>query len=134
MKLKPLVAILVAAAGLFSMSAAQIRDVQTDPATPPKVQPRSVPQSQGAETRTNGPSLELNLTDQQKTQVQAVFEKMRQRIETAVLAARTNAETELKRILSPQQYQQLQNLLEAHNPHGEQPMGRSGGRESTTDQ
>ncbi len=71
----------------------------------------------GPDQRLNFLAQQLNLTDQQKANVQTVFEQMRESITSAVQEARTNADEQLQRILSPEQYQKLQSLLAAHHQH-----------------
>jgi Spy/CpxP family protein refolding chaperone len=60
---------------------------------------------------------ELNLTPEQQTNVQAVLEQMRQQIQSAVVEAKTNADTQLQTILTPQQYQKFQSMWQEHQ-HG----------------
>ncbi len=60
---------------------------------------------------------ELNLTPTQQTQVQTVFDQMRTNIMTAIQDARTNADSQLKLILTPQQYQQFQTFWQQHEHH-----------------
>ncbi len=74
--------------------------------------------------RMNYLAQQLNLTDQQKANVQAVFEQMRDSITTAVQEARTNADGQLQRVLSPEQYQKLQTLWAAHQRHFHGPWGQ----------
>ncbi len=83
-----------------------------NPASP---QRRPGPQRSAPATGSDRLSEELNLTEDQKTKVQAVFDEMRQKVQTAILEARTNADTELHQILSPEQYQKLQDMLQ-HPP------------------
>ncbi len=59
----------------------------------------------------------LGLTEEQRTQVQTIFDDMRQKIETAVEEARTQANTDLQKILSADQYQKLQGMMESHERH-----------------
>ncbi|PWU18377.1 MAG: hypothetical protein C5B50_09320 [Verrucomicrobia bacterium] len=66
----------------------------------------------GADERLNRLAEELKLSDEQKVKVQAAFEEMRDKIQGAILEARTNVESRLRKALSPEQYEKLENLLE----------------------
>ncbi len=111
MKGSNLTAILIALAALMSFSQAPAlnarqtpptRDPQLpDGATPHEKQPRSL-------------SEELNLTEQQRTNVLAVFEQMREKMELFALDLQSNADKQLQRILTPEQYQKLQSLSGQH--------------------
>jgi len=120
MKVVRFAAIFVAAAGLVSASAAQNPNANPAPPTRPGgPHGMMTPQEQ-----MNRLSQELNLSEQQKTNVEAVFDDMRQKLQTAVEAAKTNADARLQRILTPEQYQKLQGMWEQHQRSFEQ---RSGG-------
>ncbi|HYG35894.1 MAG TPA: hypothetical protein VEC99_13975 [Clostridia bacterium] len=66
----------------------------------------------------------LNLTEEQKPQVQAVFDETREKIEAAVQEARTNAETKLQGILTAEQYEKLQDMFKQHQRRMEQHWGK----------
>jgi Spy/CpxP family protein refolding chaperone len=57
---------------------------------------------------------ELSLSKDQKNKLHTVFTETREKIQTAVQQAMTNADTEMKRILTPEQYQKLQALEHRH--------------------
>lgn len=69
---------------------------------------------------------ELSLTDQQKTNVQAVFEQMRQQMQAAFGEAKTNADTQLQQILTPEQYQKMQAMWQQREHHWRQGHGGTG--------
>lgn len=71
----------------------------------------------GPQEKLNWLSQSLNLNDQQKTNVQNIFGNMIQEIGAAVLQARTNADTQLQQVLTPDQFQRLQNIMAAHEYH-----------------
>jgi Spy/CpxP family protein refolding chaperone len=100
--MKNLIPAIFVAAALFVVS--QARSQNDAPAQPP-------PQGQ-ADQRFNKFSEDLILTDQQKPQVQAIFQEMQQKIQAAVVEAKTNADSQLQSVLTPQQYQKLQNMFE----------------------
>lgn len=115
-------ALFVAAAGLISAGQAQAQNA--NPAPPPPMGPHGGHGMMSPDERMNRLSQELNLTDQQKTNVEAVFDNMREKIQTAVEQAKTNADTQLQGILTPEQYQKLQSMWEQrqqqfhHHPGG----------------
>ncbi len=82
---------------------------------------------QGWENRFNRLSDELDLTADQKPKVQAIFEELRIKIEDA----RTNADTELQGVLTPEQYQKLQNHWQAHKRHWHNQQGNGEGGTNT---
>ena len=72
---------------------------------------------QTPEERFNKLSEELNLSEDQKAKVQSTFEETRQKIQAAIIEARSNADAQLQQVLSPEQYQKLQNLWQQHEHH-----------------
>jgi len=70
---------------------------------------------------------ELKLSDAQKNKVQTVFQKTREKIQNAVQEAMTNADTELHRILTPEQYQKLQSLEHPRSREEDHSAGGEGG-------
>jgi Spy/CpxP family protein refolding chaperone len=56
---------------------------------------------------------ELNLTDEQKTNVQSAFDQMRQTMQEA----RTNLDNQLQGIMTPEQYQKFESMREQHMHH-----------------
>jgi len=96
----------LAAAGAFTFIQAQ------EEAPPPPM--RHPGHEWSTQHRLDRLSQELNLTPNQKSQVQTVFEQMRTNIMTAVEQARTNANTQLQQILTPEQYQQFQEIRQRH--------------------
>lgn len=67
---------------------------------------------------------ELGLSDEQKTNVQAAFDDMRQHIEEA----RTNLDSQLQGILTPEQYQKFQTMREEKMHHWKNHSGGSSGQ------
>jgi len=102
---------------------------QTNNTPPP---PRSYsPGPTTADERLNRLAEELKLNDEQKAKVQAAFDEMRDKIQSAIVQASTNVESRLRKALSPEQYEKLENLLEQRpRPFNRQPEGREG--ESST--
>jgi len=86
--------------------------------SPPPLPPVGRPGSQGS-TRSQDPvsllGKELNLDTNQQSKVQAVVAETREKIRAAVQQAMTNADAQLQRILTPEQYQKLQEI-----EHGQQ--------------
>lgn len=111
--MKKLTTILVALSGLLCGGPVQS---QTNNAAPPGGQPGW--RSESADERFNRLSQELNLTEEQKAKVRATFDETRQKIQAAVEEARSNAEAQLQSVLTPDQYQKLQNLWQQHGHHG----------------
>ena len=64
---------------------------------------------------------ELNLNTDQKAKVQAVFDETRAKIQAAVQQAMTNADSQLHRILTPDQYQKLRQLEQEQQRPGAHP-------------
>ncbi len=79
-------------------------------------------------------SEQLNLTPNQKLQVQTIFEQMRTNIMTAVEQARTNASTQLQQVLTPQQYQQWQQIWQQHEQRWHEHMTNEWGHGSSTNE
>ncbi len=121
MKQSKLTAIIIAATALW-LNPVYAQNNQTPPA-----HHQGGHQDMSPQDRFNQLSQELNLSPDQKPRVQAVFEDMFQNIRTAVEEARTNADTQLQQILTPEQYQQLQTLWDKHQKHFEHHMGNGGG-------
>ena len=118
MRIKTVIPGLIAAAGLLSLSQVQ---AQTNNATPPMGN-HGWHGSKTPEERMNRLSEKLNLTDEQKTKVQAVFEDMWQQMGEA----KSNANTQLQQILTPEQYQELQNMKQRkhhRHHHGDEETG-----------
>jgi Spy/CpxP family protein refolding chaperone len=103
--MKRILPVLIAATGL--LVAIQAEAQSNEPPVPP---------AGHAERHFNMLSQELNLTPQQKPQVQAILQEMRQKIRAAVQEARTNADSQLQQVLTQDQYQKLQNIWQQH-PH-----------------
>lgn len=101
---------------------------QTDTNAPPVPPPPSgqQQQQQGGE-RFNRLSEELNLTEDQKPKVQAIFEQLR----TSIEEAKTNAETQLQAVLTPEQYQKLQSHWQMRKHHWRE-QGEEGGTNTDT--
>jgi Spy/CpxP family protein refolding chaperone len=114
--MKKIATTFMAVAGLLSLSQVQ---AQTAPPAPPPDHHEGW-RAMTPEERFNRFSEELNLTEEQKPKVKGVFDEMRQKVQ----AARTNADSELQGILTPEQYQKMQSMWEQHgHPH----MGKGGG-------
>ncbi|HWI57070.1 MAG TPA: hypothetical protein VNZ22_07575 [Bacillota bacterium] len=109
-KLKVIVP-LIAVTGLFAMGQVQSQTNNNESAPP---MDHHGGHRMGPEEHLNKLSEELNLTDQQKSQVQGVFDQMRQQVQAAVQEAKTNADTQLQEILTPEQYQKFQSLWQQH--------------------
>jgi len=86
----------------------------TNSPPPPPVHRQGSPGYAQTEDPINRLGQELKLSDDQKSKVRGVFQDTRERIQTAVQQAMTNADTELHRILTPEQYQKLQAM--EHRP------------------
>jgi len=119
--MKRIVPVIIAATGL--LLAGQVQSQPTPPTPPP---PRG-----DSGQHFNKLSQELNLSDQQKPQVQAIFQEMTQKIQAAVEQARTNADSQLQGVLTSDQYQKLQNMWEQHQQKFERHWGH--GDTNTTD-
>ncbi len=116
--MKRYAAVLIAIAGL--LAGGQVRS-QTNNTPPPMGHYGG--RGMSPDERFNKLSEKLNLNDDQKAKVRATFEDTRQKIQAAIEEARSNADTQLQTVLSPEQYQKLQSLWQQHGPHG----GNSGG-------
>lgn len=62
---------------------------------------------------------ELNLNTNQQSRVQAVIAETREKIRMAVQQAMTNADAQLQRILTPEQYKKLQEIEHGQRPNTE---------------
>ncbi len=118
-------AVLVALAAFMSFS--QIR-AQTS-AQAPAAGTWQGPEGGGIsrEERPRDLGQELKLSDQQRTNVLAVFEQMRQKMEAVAQELGSNADQQLQRILTPEQYQKLQalsSLRERQSDSGLSPTNR----------
>ncbi|MGH7971830.1 MAG: hypothetical protein ACREIC_24215 [Limisphaerales bacterium] len=106
MRWKSLISAWIAAAGMAAFSHCQAQTNSNAIGTSP-------PHQQGrveADDPMDRLGQELKLSDAQKNKVQNVFHETRQKIQSAVQEAMTNADNELQRILTPEQYQKLQSL------------------------
>ncbi len=111
MKRLYLTAISVALAALVTSSKVQAQNAKQTPSTTDQQLPA------GENTNEKQPhSLgeELKLTEQQRTNVLAVFEQMHQKMEAFAQELSRNADIQLKRILTPEQYQKLLTLSGQH--------------------
>lgn len=122
MKLKPFTTTALVCVTLFG-AFTQVRGQDTTTNAPPADHHKG---DMSPEGHMNALSQQLNLTEDQKTKVQAVFNQMRQQMQTAFETAKTNADTQLQTILKPEQYQQLQAMFQQHDPHFNQ-KGQGGG-------
>lgn len=122
MRIKTVIPGLIAAAGLLSLSQVQ---AQTNNATPPMGN-HGWHGAKTPEERLNRLSERLNLTDEQKSKVQAVFETMHQQIQEV----KTNADTQLQQILTPEQYQEFQNLRQRKHHWHHHGGDENGGQQS----
>ncbi len=123
MKVTNLTAALIAVTALLSLSQLQ---AQTNN-TPPPGHPHGWHHGMAPEHRLERLSEELNLTNEQKPKVQAVFEQMRQQIQEAFQAAKTNVDTQLQGILTPEQYQKFQSIWQEHQQHWGEKHGQQEG-------
>jgi Spy/CpxP family protein refolding chaperone len=119
--MKRFAVILIAVSGLLSAALVQS---QTNAPAPPMGQYGG--RGMTHEERMNKLSEELNLTEEQRTNVQAVFDDMRQKIQAAVEEAKSNADTQLQGILTTDQYQKLQSMWMEHQHHYEHHMSPGG--------
>lgn len=108
MKLKQFVPAILATAALLSAGLAT--NAQTNNYPPPDEHHRY---GMTPGERLDRLGQELGLSDEQKTNVQAAFDDMRQRVEEA----RTNLDSQLQGILTPEQYQKFQNMREEKMHH-----------------
>jgi Spy/CpxP family protein refolding chaperone len=114
--MKSLIPAIFIASGLFLVEQARS---QNDPPAQTRPPGQSDP-------RFNKFSEDLNLTEQQKPKIQAIFQEMQQKIQAAVLQAKTNADAQLQSVLTPEQYQKLETMfqqqqqrLDQHSGHNE---------------
>ncbi len=107
-----LTAILVTVAAVISSSQAIAQNAKQQ--TPASERQQASPGGNTREEQPRSLGEELNLTAQQRTNVLAVFEETQKKIEAAVQDLSSNADRQLQRILTPQQYQKLQALSKQH--------------------
>jgi Spy/CpxP family protein refolding chaperone len=120
MRAKSIISIIVAAAAITATTQGQAATpdqppAQSVPPTPPNSRP-GVQQPARPGDPVDRLGQELNLSADQKAKMQNVFRDTRERIQTAIQQAMTNADAEMHRILTPEQYQKLQSLESQHEP------------------
>ncbi len=111
MKFKALTTGLITLAAVAAWGLLQAQPQPPEPGPPPD-HPQHWQMS--PEQKLNQLSQQLNLTPDQQSKLQAVFQEMHTNIVNAIEEARTNANTQLQQILTPQQYQQFQALWQQH--------------------